>query len=180
MLRACASAALHCSIQRPPDRGLGSHPGRRAPARFCSCTAAPGAAGRTSTSMCLGFTGRCWKRSRPARLCGLCARPARLRQTPRDGTGWLTPRRAADDVVAVLTWIAVRHPTLPRPALLGWSTGAAVAHLTAATAPSRLSSLILAGYAPDPGRDQRVADQPCRSGSGTPVRAPRVTSSRRR
>jgi pimeloyl-ACP methyl ester carboxylesterase len=37
-----------------------------------------------------------------------------------------------------------------RPALLGWSTGAAVAHLTAATAPTRLSSLILAGYAPDP------------------------------
>jgi len=71
-------------------------------------------------------------------------------QTPRDATGWLTPRRAADDVVAVLTWIASRHPAMSRPALLGWSTGAAVAHLTAATAPSRLSSLILAGYAPDP------------------------------
>ena len=71
-------------------------------------------------------------------------------ETPRDATGWLTPRRAAADVLAVLTWMATRHPALPRPALLGWSTGAAVAHLTAATSPTRLSALILAGYAPDP------------------------------
>jgi len=71
-------------------------------------------------------------------------------ETPRDATGWMTPRRAAADVLAVLTWMAARHPALPRPALLGWSTGAAVAHLTAATSPTRLSSLILAGYAPDP------------------------------
>jgi alpha-beta hydrolase superfamily lysophospholipase len=71
-------------------------------------------------------------------------------ETPRDATGWLTPRRAAADVLAVLTWMAARHPALPRPALLGWSTGAAVVHLTAATSPTRLSALILVGYAPDP------------------------------
>jgi len=71
-------------------------------------------------------------------------------ETPRDQTGWITPRRAAADVVAVLAWMAARHPALPRPALLGWSTGGAVAHLTAATSPSHMSSLILFGYAPDP------------------------------
>src|SRR5439155_11831843 len=43
-------------------------------------------------------------------------------ETPRDQTGWLTPRRAAADVLAVLTWMTGRHPALPRPALLGWST----------------------------------------------------------
>ena len=70
--------------------------------------------------------------------------------TPRDATGWLTPKRAAADAAAVLRWIAARHPTLPRPALLGWSLGAAIAHLTAATSPSAMSSVILFGYAPDP------------------------------
>jgi alpha-beta hydrolase superfamily lysophospholipase len=70
--------------------------------------------------------------------------------TPRDASGWLTPKRAAADAAAVLRWIAGRHPTLPKPALLGWSLGAAVAHLTAATSPSVMSSVILFGYAPDP------------------------------
>jgi pimeloyl-ACP methyl ester carboxylesterase len=70
--------------------------------------------------------------------------------TPRDSTNWLTPKRAAADASNVLRWIATRHPTLPPPALLGWSLGAAVAHLAAATTPSLLSSLVLFGYAPDP------------------------------
>ena len=70
--------------------------------------------------------------------------------TPRDGTGWLTPRRAAADVAAVLTWLAARHPTLSKPALVGWSFGGAVAHLTVATSPALMSSLVLFGYAPDP------------------------------
>lgn len=85
-------------------------------------------------------------------------------ETPRDATGWITPRRAAADVVAVLAWMAARHPALPRPALLGWSTGAAVAHLTAATSPPRMSSLILFGYAPNPNsvaaRNEIPADPP--------------------
>jgi pimeloyl-ACP methyl ester carboxylesterase len=70
--------------------------------------------------------------------------------TPRDSTGWLTPKRAAADVAAVLRWVIARHPALPRPTLLGWSLGAAVAHLAATTTPSLMSSLVLFGYAPDP------------------------------
>ena len=70
--------------------------------------------------------------------------------TPRDETGWLTPKRAAADASAALAWIAARHPGLPPPALLGWSLGAATSHLAAATAPERMSALVLYGYAPDP------------------------------
>jgi alpha-beta hydrolase superfamily lysophospholipase len=71
-------------------------------------------------------------------------------QTPRDATGWITPRRAAADAAGVLAWIAARHPRLPRPAMLGWSLGAATAHLVAASSPTDLSAVILYGYAPDP------------------------------
>jgi alpha-beta hydrolase superfamily lysophospholipase len=74
-------------------------------------------------------------------------------QTPRDATGWLTPRRSAADVLNVLTWIGRQHPELPRPALLGWSRGAAVSMLAAQQAASRLSALILFGFAYDPDLD---------------------------
>ena len=74
-------------------------------------------------------------------------------QTPRDATGWLTPRRSAADVLNVLTWIGRQHPELPRPALLGWSRGAAVAMLAAQQAAGRLSAVILFGFAYDPDLD---------------------------
>jgi alpha-beta hydrolase superfamily lysophospholipase len=65
--------------------------------------------------------------------------------TPRDRSGWLTPNRAAADVAITLTWIARRHPDLPRPALLGWSNGALVAQLVAQQKPALLSDLVLYG-----------------------------------
>lgn len=71
-------------------------------------------------------------------------------ETPRDSTGWITPKRAAADAAAVLAWIAQRHPTLPKPVLAGWSLGAATAHVAAAATPDRMSALILYGYAPPP------------------------------
>jgi pimeloyl-ACP methyl ester carboxylesterase len=72
-------------------------------------------------------------------------------ETPRDATGWLTPRRSAADVTAVLVWLRLRHPGLPPPALVGWSRGAAVAQLVAQAAPERLSALVLFGFAePEP------------------------------
>ena len=70
--------------------------------------------------------------------------------TPRDSTGWLTPVRAAADVAGVLAWVGARHPALPRPALVGWSRGAAIAMLAAQRAPGTLSSLVLFGFAYDP------------------------------
>jgi pimeloyl-ACP methyl ester carboxylesterase len=49
--------------------------------------------------------------------------------TPRDETGWLTPDRAARDMVEILQWVSER--TGDKPALFGWSYGSMVAQLTA-------------------------------------------------
>jgi pimeloyl-ACP methyl ester carboxylesterase len=76
--------------------------------------------------------------------------------TPRDATGWMTPRRSALDVVNVLEWIARQHPALPRPGLVGWSRGAAIAMLAAQQAPPRASALVMFGFAFDP--DASFAD----------------------
>lgn len=64
--------------------------------------------------------------------------------TPRDDTGWMTPPRAAADVIGVLDWIAARHPELTtRPALLGYSRGAHIALLVAQQKPDASSRLVL-------------------------------------
>lgn len=64
--------------------------------------------------------------------------------TPRDETGWLTPDRAALDMVEVLRW--VRQRTGVRPALFGWSYGSMVAQLTAQRFGDLIEALILFGY----------------------------------
>lgn len=76
--------------------------------------------------------------------------------TPRDATGWMTPRRSAIDVGNVLAWIAAQHPALPKPALVGWSRGAAIAMLAAQMDAARQSALVLFGFAFDP--DEKFAD----------------------
>jgi pimeloyl-ACP methyl ester carboxylesterase len=78
--------------------------------------------------------------------------------TPRDRTGFLTPRRAAADVATVLRWVATRHKQLPPPALLGWSLGGAVAQLAVQEPDTVVSALVLFGYAIDP--DAKVASLP--------------------
>lgn len=70
--------------------------------------------------------------------------------TPRDRTGFLTPKRAAADVVAVLQWISARHRTLPPPSLLGWSLGGAVVQLVAQQPEANISALIVFAFAMDP------------------------------
>ena len=84
-------------------------------------------------------------------------------ETPRDASGWLTPRQSATDVLAVLRWVTRQHPGLPRPALIGWSRGAAVAMLAAQQAAERPSALVLFGFAFDPDldfADVTVPDKP--------------------
>ena len=71
-------------------------------------------------------------------------------ETPRDATGFLTPRRAASDVVNVLAWIAGQHPGLPKPAIAGWSRGGAISMMAAQMAPARVSALVLFGFLFDP------------------------------
>lgn len=71
-------------------------------------------------------------------------------ETPRDATGWLTPNRAADDVAAVLEWIAGRRPGGGRPHLFGWSMGSTISQLAVQRHPGRAASLTLFGYWRDP------------------------------
>lgn len=78
--------------------------------------------------------------------------------TPRDRTGFLTPKRAAADVVAVLQWIAARHRTLAPPALLGWSLGGAIVQLAAQQPDAQVSALVLFAFAMDP--DAKFAASP--------------------
>jgi pimeloyl-ACP methyl ester carboxylesterase len=102
--------------------------------------------------------------------------------TPRDPSGWLTPARAAADVQRVLSWMAERHPGLRPPAVVGWSRGAAVAMLAVQRAPRLASSLVLFGFAFEPGSEfaETAAGAPARA-RNTPAAArsdfisPRVT-----
>ena len=71
-------------------------------------------------------------------------------ETPRDATGWATPRRSASDVVNVLEWMALQHPALPKPAVAGWSRGGAISMLAAQMAAGRVSALVLFGFLFDP------------------------------
>jgi pimeloyl-ACP methyl ester carboxylesterase len=65
--------------------------------------------------------------------------------TARDGTGWLTPLRAAADAEEVTDWVAAHAPSSRRPALMGYSRGSATAMLAAQRHPEKLSALIMYG-----------------------------------
>jgi len=71
-------------------------------------------------------------------------------ETPRDASGYLTPKRAAADVDAVLDWIARRDGK--KPMLVGYSRGSQVAFFTAQTYPQAMSLLVLYGGPGDPSR----------------------------
>ncbi|MDH5213724.1 MAG: lysophospholipase [Gammaproteobacteria bacterium] len=66
--------------------------------------------------------------------------------TPRDETGWLTPRRAADDVAIVLQWIDAHKELQSKPHLFGWSMGSTIAMMMAQQRPELISSLTLFGF----------------------------------
>ncbi len=86
--------------------------------------------------------------------------------TPRDDTGWLSPGRAADDVINVLEWLNAETSTQTRPVLFGWSLGSMVAQLAVQRRPDLVSSVVLYGYPFSPGTTiAAVADpeQPART-----------------
>ena len=86
--------------------------------------------------------------------------------TPRDDTGWLSPGRAADDVINVLEWLNAETSTETRPILFGWSLGSMVAQLAVQRRPDLVSSVVLFGYPFSPGTTvPEVADpeQPART-----------------
>ncbi|MGD8829872.1 MAG: alpha/beta fold hydrolase [Pseudomonadales bacterium] len=84
-------------------------------------------------------------------------------ETPRDASGWLTPDRAAEDVAAVLAWVARRHPAVGAPYLFGWSYGSMVSQLVSQRHPDALAGVVLFGYPVRPGIDQNPpSDEPAR------------------
>ncbi len=80
--------------------------------------------------------------------------------TPRDETGWLSPSRAAADVINVLEWVAQREEPGTRFVLFGWSLGSMVAQMTIQQRPDLVSSLVLYGYPFTVGAEIPVAEDP--------------------
>jgi pimeloyl-ACP methyl ester carboxylesterase len=91
-------------------------------------------------------------------------------ETPRDATGWNTPRRSMSDVIAVADWVHAQHPTLARPTLIGWSRGGAIVMLAAQQAPAVMSRLVLFGFAFDPSAEFGEIEDP----AGPPQRVPNL------
>jgi pimeloyl-ACP methyl ester carboxylesterase len=91
-------------------------------------------------------------------------------ESERDTSGWNTPDRAADDLVAALALVREREGTAPD--LLGWSYGALVAQLAVQRRPDAARKLVLYGYPRDPAA-LRQAPPPAASGRdpGPPPRA---------
>jgi len=69
--------------------------------------------------------------------------------SPRDASGWLTPTRAAADVLAAATLVRRRHPTLAAPVVVGYSMGSLTALFTAQQHPRAFSKLVLYGFPVD-------------------------------
>lgn len=80
-------------------------------------------------------------------------------ETPRDASGWLTPNRAADDVAAVLQWMASQKNRAVKPHLFGWSMGSTISQLAVQRHPDVAGSLTLFGYWRDP-NVELPADEP--------------------
>lgn len=70
--------------------------------------------------------------------------------SPRDGSGWLTPSRAAADALAAATLVRQRHPGLPAPVVVGYSMGSITAMFTVQQHPAAFSKLVLYGLPVDP------------------------------
>ena len=74
--------------------------------------------------------------------------------TPRDSSGWLTPNRAAADVITICHWVTKNSGVARTPVLFGWSYGSITAQLAAQRAPDAIASLVLFGHftfpAPNP------------------------------
>jgi len=77
--------------------------------------------------------------------------------TPRDETEWLTPSKAAKDVINVLEWISKEHKN-EKVHLFGWSMGSTVSLLASQQNSTHLASLTLFGFWMD--LDAEIAPDP--------------------
>ncbi len=80
--------------------------------------------------------------------------------SPRDASGWLTPKRAAADALAAAQWIGRRHPGLPAPVVVGYSMGSVTALFTVQQHPDAFSKLVLYGFPVDPAGVQLRGHEP--------------------
>jgi pimeloyl-ACP methyl ester carboxylesterase len=87
--------------------------------------------------------------------------------TPRDATGWISPDRAAKDLINVLDWLWEYTGSQERPVLFGWSLGSMVSQLTVQRRPDLVSMVVLFGYPVSPGLGVALGDDP-----DEPARAP--------
>ena len=69
-------------------------------------------------------------------------------ETPRDTTQWLSPTKAAVDVINVTRWISERHQNTPIH-VFGWSYGSVISLLATQADPSNIASLTLFGFGLD-------------------------------
>ena len=66
-------------------------------------------------------------------------------ETARDDSQWLSPTKAAVDVINVTRWISERHQNI-QIHVFGWSYGSVISLLAAQTDPSNIASLTLFGF----------------------------------
>jgi pimeloyl-ACP methyl ester carboxylesterase len=66
-------------------------------------------------------------------------------ETPRDTTQWLSPTKAAADVINVTQWISERHQNTPIH-VFSWSYGSVISLLATQADPSNIASLTLFGF----------------------------------
>ncbi|MEX0964789.1 MAG: alpha/beta fold hydrolase [Pseudohongiellaceae bacterium] len=90
-------------------------------------------------------------------------------ETPRDGSGWNTPDRAAEDLSIVLQWLLARNGEASH--VWGWSYGSMVAQLTAQRYPNAIASVTLFGYPTDPDAEIPATDSPAQAPSRPTTRA---------
>lgn len=66
-------------------------------------------------------------------------------ETPRDSSQWLSPTKAASDVVNVVDWISKRHDNAPVH-VFGWSYGSVISLLATQSNSNNMASLTLFGF----------------------------------
>ena len=66
-------------------------------------------------------------------------------ETPRDSSQWLSPTKAANDLITVLAWISERHNQQPIH-VFGWSYGSVISLLASQTDDNNIASLTLFGF----------------------------------
>ena len=91
--------------------------------------------------------------------------------TPRDATGWLTPNRAAADLIGAMQWLNDRLEKTSgsgsRAHLFGWSYGSMIAQLALQQSQQLATGLILFGYPIRRG----ITKEPPNSDGAAPARA---------